>query len=104
MCGGRRRDGRRRRVVAELLDGGVNRAVEAQRQGGGARRSGGRREVAERREAGRQVRDGRRRKAAERKWSCTKAATARLLGNCGSAVGRRGGKRAAGRISFNVGA
>lgn len=41
MCGGRRRDGRRRRVVAELLDGGVNRAVEAQRQGGGARRSCG---------------------------------------------------------------
>lgn len=35
------RGGRRRRVVAELLDGGVNRAAEAQRQGGGLSRSCG---------------------------------------------------------------
>lgn len=40
MWGGLR-GGRRRRVLAELLDGGVNRAAEAQRQGGGARRSCG---------------------------------------------------------------
>ena len=39
--GGGLRGGRRRRVVAELLDGGVNRAAEAQRQGGGLSRSCG---------------------------------------------------------------
>lgn len=76
-----RRGGRRRRVVAELLDGGVNRAAEAKRQGGGARRGCGAAEAE--RQGGGAARL--RREEAERKWSCSKATTARLLGNCGAA-------------------